>query len=231
MTRLENTITACLRWRSTIVPKTIEKIATSSMYAPPMMPVASTDRVSRYTQKVSANHRKLVVTFASAVLTSTWMKVRMPPAAARPRDAVPLPDPPIRCWRARSHPSRPGEVISRGYPGAPTSGTPPVAGAAATAASPPRAAAILSRHCSRPPLRHDPAPPRSCIRARPSPGGSGRRPARVSTHLVLTRVRHALGGDARLAPRRSRGLRHPRIWNTYRSRRGGSISVMSQVVC
>ena len=71
-------MTRCLRWRSTIVPNTIEKSATNSMYAPPMMPVASTDCVSMYTQNVSANHRKLVVMFASAVLTSTWMKVRMP---------------------------------------------------------------------------------------------------------------------------------------------------------
>ena len=29
-----------------MVPNTIEKIATNSMYAPPMMPVASTDCVS-----------------------------------------------------------------------------------------------------------------------------------------------------------------------------------------
>ncbi|GGR19483.1 hypothetical protein GCM10010196_10850 [Agromyces mediolanus] len=49
-----------------------------SMYAPPMMPVASTDSVSRYTQKVSANQRKLVVTFATIVFTSTWANVRMP---------------------------------------------------------------------------------------------------------------------------------------------------------
>ncbi len=41
-----NSITRCLRCRSTIVPNTIEKMATSSMYAPPMMPVASTDLVS-----------------------------------------------------------------------------------------------------------------------------------------------------------------------------------------
>jgi hypothetical protein len=42
------------------------------------MPVASTDRVSRYTQNVSANQRKLVVTFAIIVFASTWMKMRMP---------------------------------------------------------------------------------------------------------------------------------------------------------
>ncbi len=52
-----NSITRCLRCRSTIVPNTIENTAIRSMYAPPMIPVASTDRVSRYTQKVSANHR------------------------------------------------------------------------------------------------------------------------------------------------------------------------------
>ncbi|GAA5228393.1 hypothetical protein GCM10025778_29270 [Paeniglutamicibacter antarcticus] len=43
-----------------------------------MSPVASTDRVSRYTQKVSANHKKLVTTFASAVLTNTCRNVRCP---------------------------------------------------------------------------------------------------------------------------------------------------------
>ncbi len=45
--RLDTTMTRCLRWRSTRVPNGIAKRATNSMYAPPMMPVASTDRVSR----------------------------------------------------------------------------------------------------------------------------------------------------------------------------------------
>src|SRR5690606_39899638 len=36
-----------------------------------MIPVASTDCVSMYTQNVSANHRKLVVTLATPVLIST----------------------------------------------------------------------------------------------------------------------------------------------------------------
>ena len=44
-----------------------------------MMPVASTDRVSRYTQNVSANQRKLVVTFAIIVFASTCTNMRMPP--------------------------------------------------------------------------------------------------------------------------------------------------------
>jgi len=42
------------------------------------MPVASTDRVSRYTQNVSANQRKLVVMFAIIVFASTCTKMRMP---------------------------------------------------------------------------------------------------------------------------------------------------------
>ncbi len=52
-----NTITVCLRCLSTMVPNTMENTATSSMYAPPMTPVARTERVSRYTQNVSANQR------------------------------------------------------------------------------------------------------------------------------------------------------------------------------
>ncbi|MNR59557.1 hypothetical protein D3C85_1808350 [compost metagenome] len=59
-----------LLW-STIVSNTIVKIATSSMYEPPIIPVANTDFVSRYTQNVSANHKKLVVTFAISVLIKT----------------------------------------------------------------------------------------------------------------------------------------------------------------
>lgn len=53
----ETTITRCLRCRSTTEPNSIENRATSSMYVPPTIPVASTERVSRYTQKVSANQR------------------------------------------------------------------------------------------------------------------------------------------------------------------------------
>ncbi len=80
MKTAEKIMTGCLRNRSTIVPNTMPNTASSSMYAPPMMPVASTDFVSRYTQKVSANQRKLVVMFATAVLTRTWVKVRIPSA-------------------------------------------------------------------------------------------------------------------------------------------------------
>ncbi len=67
----ENTMTRCLRWRSTTVPNSIPNRAIRSMYAPPMRPVARTDLVSRYAQNVSANQRKLVVTLATAVLIST----------------------------------------------------------------------------------------------------------------------------------------------------------------
>ena len=38
---------------------------------PPMIAVASTERVSRYTQKVSANHKKLLVTLATSVLPTS----------------------------------------------------------------------------------------------------------------------------------------------------------------
>ena len=36
-----------------------------------MMAVASTERVSRYTQKVRANHKKLLVTLATSVLPTS----------------------------------------------------------------------------------------------------------------------------------------------------------------
>ncbi|WP_166983221.1 hypothetical protein [Paramicrobacterium fandaimingii] len=59
------------------VPNIMLHPATSSMNAQPMIPVASIECVSRYTQYVSANHRKLVVMFAAPVFTSTWRKVIM----------------------------------------------------------------------------------------------------------------------------------------------------------
>ena len=42
--------------------------------APPMTPVATTERVSRYTQNVSANHRNVLVTPVMSVLTSSRRK-------------------------------------------------------------------------------------------------------------------------------------------------------------
>ena len=65
-------ITCRLRVRSTQVPNGTPTTATSSMYAPPMNEVTSTERVSRNTQKTSANHRKPVVTFARNVFSSSW---------------------------------------------------------------------------------------------------------------------------------------------------------------
>ncbi|GLU88393.1 hypothetical protein Agsp01_06480 [Agromyces sp. NBRC 114283] len=94
------------------------------MYAPPMMPVASTDSVSRYTQKVSANQRKLVVTLATIVFTSTWAKVRKPfagGAGAAGADAA----------GAGALGAAPSSAVGprcsstvRGYSPPPTSGTP-----------------------------------------------------------------------------------------------------------
>ena len=57
VTNWATTITRFLRVRSTQVPNGTPTTAMSSMYEPPMKAVASTERVSRYTQKVSANHR------------------------------------------------------------------------------------------------------------------------------------------------------------------------------
>ena len=54
---LDSIITAFFFMWSTSTPNITPSTATSSMYDPPMMAVASTDRVSRYTQKVSAHHR------------------------------------------------------------------------------------------------------------------------------------------------------------------------------
>jgi hypothetical protein len=48
------------------------------MYAPPITDEAITERVSRYTQNVRANHRKLLVTLAMSVLATSWWNVLMP---------------------------------------------------------------------------------------------------------------------------------------------------------
>src|SRR6478735_3022481 len=57
VTMLESSMTDFFFMWSTITPNTTPNTATSSMYDPPMIAVASTDFVSRYTQNVSANHR------------------------------------------------------------------------------------------------------------------------------------------------------------------------------
>ncbi len=44
--------------------------------APPITPVTTTDRVSRYTQNVSANHRNELVTPLTRELASSWRNVR-----------------------------------------------------------------------------------------------------------------------------------------------------------
>ena len=74
-----STIAACLRWRSTKVPKTGPRNADERLNAPPITPVATTERVSRYTQNVSANHRNELVTPLTSVLTS---RARKRPAAS-----------------------------------------------------------------------------------------------------------------------------------------------------
>lgn len=49
--------------------------AAERLNAPPITPVATTDRVSRYTQNVSANHRNELVTPLMSVLMSSWRNV------------------------------------------------------------------------------------------------------------------------------------------------------------
>ena len=64
-----------LRWRSTNVPNMIPNSAEKMANAPPITDVASTDRVWRYTQNVTANHRKLVITPLMRALTRSRWKV------------------------------------------------------------------------------------------------------------------------------------------------------------
>lgn len=75
----------CLRWRSTKVPKNGLSTADEMLKAPPMTPVATTDRVSRYTQKVSANQRNVLVTLVTNVLASSCRKTRGAPVATATR--------------------------------------------------------------------------------------------------------------------------------------------------
>src|SRR3712207_1746231 len=61
-TELASDIAVFLRCRSTNVPNSGPMTADEMLNAPPMTPVATTDRVSMYTQNVSANHRNELVT-------------------------------------------------------------------------------------------------------------------------------------------------------------------------
>jgi hypothetical protein len=51
------------------------KTADEMLNAPPITPVATTERVSRYTQNVRANHRKVLVTPVTRVLASSCRNV------------------------------------------------------------------------------------------------------------------------------------------------------------
>ena len=64
-------IARCLRWWSTNVPNAGPMNAAERLNAPPMTPVATTERVCRYTQNVSANQRNELVTPLTSVLTSS----------------------------------------------------------------------------------------------------------------------------------------------------------------
>src|SRR5918997_1413327 len=67
---------ACLRWWSTNVPKNGPSTAEEMLNAPPITPVATTERVSKYTQNVRANQRNVLVTPVISVLTSSRRKTR-----------------------------------------------------------------------------------------------------------------------------------------------------------
>ena len=69
-------IAVCLRLRSTKVPKAGPRKAIERLNAAPMTPVATTERVSRYTQNVRANHTNELVTPLASVLTSRARKAR-----------------------------------------------------------------------------------------------------------------------------------------------------------
>ena len=71
------TIAVFLRTRSISVPNGTLSTAISSMYPPPNTEVTSTERVSRYAQKVSPNQTMLVVMLASRVFTKIWWNVRI----------------------------------------------------------------------------------------------------------------------------------------------------------
>ena len=71
-----STIDGCLRCRSTYVPNTGPRTAAEMLNAPPITPVTTTDRVSRNTQNVSANHRNELVTPLTSEFSSNCRNVR-----------------------------------------------------------------------------------------------------------------------------------------------------------
>ena len=77
-----STIDGCLRWRSTYVPNAGPRMAAEMLKAPPMTPVTTTERVSRYTQNVSANQRNELVTPLTSELTRRRRNVRSSPSEA-----------------------------------------------------------------------------------------------------------------------------------------------------
>src|SRR5688572_8186815 len=64
-----------LRWRSTNVPNTMPRNADEALNAPPIIAVVTTERVSRYTQNVTANQRNVLVTPLSSELIRSLRNV------------------------------------------------------------------------------------------------------------------------------------------------------------
>ena len=73
--RLENCIAVFFGTRSTSDPRKIPETATVNEYTPAMIEVAITDRVSRNTQNVTANHMKVLVRYAAIEFASTAWNV------------------------------------------------------------------------------------------------------------------------------------------------------------
>jgi hypothetical protein len=84
------TSAVCLRCRSAKVPTKGPSTAEAMLKAPPMTPVATTERVSRYTQNVRANHRNELFTPLARVFTSRRRKTGG--IGARRAAAAPPPD-------------------------------------------------------------------------------------------------------------------------------------------
>lgn len=99
----------CLRRRSTKVPKTGPSTAAEMLNAPAMQPVATTDRDSRYTQNVRANHRNELVTEVTSVLASSWRNAAGTLSAAWARGAVVVS---IGCTSSTGRRPLPGDLIA-----------------------------------------------------------------------------------------------------------------------
>src|SRR5690349_6438697 len=85
--------------------------ATETRKIPEISPVATTDLVSRYTQKVTANHTVKLITETTRVLRSRCTKIRCGPVRRSGAGAVWVTAPP----GAEVHRAARGDLRSRGF--------------------------------------------------------------------------------------------------------------------